>query len=110
MPNKGTLKVAELDLSDRPVLIRWAHNKRAHPVIAIIPNGLPTESSLEEDAILRDQEMYGEAVNSQREETVFDVLEELEEETDVEIEEVNDDSNDEESKSEQDSDDDHSTY
>ena len=61
MPNKGTLKVAELDLSDRPVLIRWAHNKRAHPVIAIIPNGLPTESSLEEDAILRDQAMYGEA-------------------------------------------------
>ena len=108
MPNKGTLKVAELDLSDRPVLIQWAHNKRAHPVIAIIPNGLPTESSLEEDAILRDQSTYGEAVNSQREETVFDVLEE-EEETEVEIEEVNDESDDEESESEsqdeQDSDD-----
>jgi hypothetical protein len=63
---------------------------------------------LEEDAILRDQSTYGEAVNSQREETVFDVLEE-EEETEVEIEEVDDESDDEESESEsqdeQDSDD-----
>jgi hypothetical protein len=80
MPRKGSLKEAEEDESDKPEsLIRWAFNLRDHPTISIVPDA-PTDNTGQisgnpQAQALLDETTYLVAVNSQREESIFEILE-----------------------------------
>jgi hypothetical protein len=80
LPKKGSLKAAEEDDSDEPeTLIRWAFNLRDYPASAIVPDAPPADNtneiSTEEQQALIDDSTYLLAVNSQREESICEMLE-----------------------------------
>ena len=91
MPKKGSLKAAETDDSEEPMLIRWAHNLRDHPVIATVPDTPTQDESPEEERAREEHEIYLEAINSQREESVFEILEATEDGGPDTVEELSDD-------------------